>query len=489
MNFDVEGRKRKPRKRRRKGLVLDEAGSLLRRVRYLLVRMKLEQNLIDAYSAEGWKGKSKEKIRPENELKRAGKQILLYKAGIRDAIRRIEQQSSEGCIEDTVMYPDGSVHHEHIFCAKCKSREAFSDNDIILCDGPCNRAFHQMCLEPPLEKIPPGDQGWLCNFCECKMEILESLNAHVGTSLDINSRWEDIFMEAAAGKEGGNSHVDPAQEWPSEDSDDDDYNPETHAIHNLLRENDSNISPEDDDDADDDNCSNSSDAFCSPYEVSFKSESPVEEDDPQASCFRRQRRDVDYKKLYIEMFGKDLKEGEQSDEDEDWGPRGVRSQNQRQKKGLESVPKVDQEAQERKNVFRIPREAVTRLRRVFAQNKFPSMAEREDLSRELGLSAAKISQWFKNTRYTAIKIRKENSPVAKQVAEMGSKPLLVGQIERLCCLSDKVARLREALRLGPASSPGGPRLVYLPVAELREKVPSSLPQSSSKGGSFLRSAK
>lgn len=37
-----------------------------------------------------------------------------------------------------------------IFCAKCSSKELSTDNDIILCDGACERGFHQLCLDPPL---------------------------------------------------------------------------------------------------------------------------------------------------------------------------------------------------------------------------------------------------------------------------------------------------------------------------------------------------
>lgn len=49
-------KKRRKRKRRKDNTVLDEASRLQRRTRYLLIKVKLEQNLIDAYSAEGWKG-------------------------------------------------------------------------------------------------------------------------------------------------------------------------------------------------------------------------------------------------------------------------------------------------------------------------------------------------------------------------------------------------------------------------------------------------
>ncbi|XP_077238486.1 pathogenesis related homeodomain protein A isoform X2 [Tasmannia lanceolata] len=352
-NGNDEGRiqmEQRKRKQKKETIEKDEASRLQRRTRYLLIKMKLEQNLIDAYSGEGWKGQSREKIKPEKELQRAEKQILKCKLGIRDAICQLDLLSSEGRIEDSVIDPDGRVFHEHIFCAKCKLRDAFPDNDIILCDGTCNCAFHQKCLEPPLatENIPPGDQGWFCKFCDCKMEILESINAHLSTRFTVNTNWQDIFKEAAMAADGENTSLDPAEEWPSEDSEDDDYDPERTDNGCNTIDIEENMS---------DDASSCSGLFWSCAEVSslsgrslnnvMKGESSDNSNDGEITSSRRQRRDVDYKKMY------------------------------------------------------------DKLRRVFAENELPSRAVKENLSKQLGIASEKISKWFKNARYTALKIRKE----------------------------------------------------------------------------------
>ncbi|XP_062077401.1 pathogenesis-related homeodomain protein isoform X2 [Humulus lupulus] len=412
-----EKTRRRQKRKKANNEELDEASRLQRRIRYLLIKMKLEQNLIDAYSGEGWKGQSREKIKPENELQRAKKQILKYKLSIRDAIRQLDSLSSVGSIEDSVMAPDGSVYHEHIFCAKCKSREAFPDNDIILCDGTCNSAFHQKCLDPPLDT--ENNQGWFCRFCECRMEIFEAVNAHLGTYFSMNNSWEDVFEGEAALPEDANASLHPDVEWPSDDSEDENYDPE-------RKENSNSISGADSDD--------------NVWEDEFSSDGSVGSDESDAGvvCGRRQRRDVDYRKLYDEMFGKDAPPYEQISEDEDWGP-AKRKRREKESDAASTLMtlfesekvnsdvdvedvgrKLPPEAQIRRSFFRIPRIAVERLRQVFAENELPSRDVKENLSKELGLDSEKVSKWFKNARYLALKTRKAEG--VKQVHTLSPGP-------------------------------------------------------------------
>ncbi|XP_077224912.1 homeodomain-like protein with RING/FYVE/PHD-type zinc finger domain-containing protein [Tasmannia lanceolata] len=214
--------KRKKRKETNRA-VKDEFSRIKKRFKYLLNRMTYEQSLIDAYSGEGWKGQSLEKIRPEKELQRAKSEILRCKLQIRDLFQRLYTLCSEGKLQGSLFDSDGQINSEDIFCAKCGSKDLSPDNDIILCDGVCDRGFHQMCLEPPLlnEKIPPGD--WLCPGCDCKVDCIDLLNDYQGTNLSIVDSWEKVFPEAAAISSGDRQYDDLG--LPSDDSEDNDYDP------------------------------------------------------------------------------------------------------------------------------------------------------------------------------------------------------------------------------------------------------------------------
>jgi hypothetical protein len=382
-------RKRKSKRQQKDNKVeVDDSLRLQRRTRYLLIKMKMQQNLIDAYATEGWKGQSREKIRPDKELERARKEILNCKLGLRDAIRQLDLLSSVGSMEEKVIASDGSIHHDHIFCAECNSREAFPDNDIILCDGTCNRAFHQKCLDPPLEteSIPPGDQGWFCKFCDCKIEIIDTMNAQIGTHFPVDSNWQDIFNEEASLPIGSEATVNNEADWPSDDSKDDDYDPE-------MRENgggnSSNVSGDGGGDNDEESISTSLSLSSDGVALSTGSweghrlsnmVEQCETSNEETVCGPRQRRTVDYTQLYYEMFGKDAVLQEQGSEDEDWGPNDRRKRKRESDAGSTLVTmcessKKDQDVVEtleqserdsvsvenkggRRRMFRLPRNAV-----------------------------------------------------------------------------------------------------------------------------------
>lgn len=202
----------------------DEFSVIRKRVRYLLTRMNYEQSFIDAYSGEGWRGQSAEKIRPEKELERAKSEILRCKFKIRETFRHIDSLSSEGRFEESLFDSEGEIDNEDIFCCKCGSKDLPADNDIVLCDGICDRGFHQKCLNPPLlsEDIPLGDEGWLCPACDCKVDCLELLNEFQGSNISIDDTWEKVFPEAVAAANGDKQYDD----LPSDDSEDHDYNPD-----------------------------------------------------------------------------------------------------------------------------------------------------------------------------------------------------------------------------------------------------------------------
>ncbi|KAK4378480.1 hypothetical protein RND71_000342 [Anisodus tanguticus] len=230
----TEEKKRKRRKKKHsKDIAVNEFTRIRGHLRYLLHRIQYEQTLIEAYSGEGWKGQSLEKIKLEKELQRAKTHIFRYKLKIRDLFQRLDTLLAQGRLPASLFDDEGEIDSEDIFCAKCGSKDLLADNDIILCDGACERAFHQLCVEPPLlkEDIPPDDEGWLCPGCDCKVDCIDLLNDLQGTNLSVTDSWEKVYPKEAAAASG--EKLDDISGLPSDDSEDDDYNPENPDVEKM----------------------------------------------------------------------------------------------------------------------------------------------------------------------------------------------------------------------------------------------------------------
>lgn len=120
---------------------------------------------------------------------------------------------------------DGNVDLSNILCSVCHEDEV-EGNDILLCDHKgCCRAYHQQCLDPPIQQsidTPDGiEDDWFCWTCELLDDCLTWINEML--ELDYEN-WYDLFPEVQFTHEKRYSFSQVADCADSE-SDDEDYIP------------------------------------------------------------------------------------------------------------------------------------------------------------------------------------------------------------------------------------------------------------------------
>ncbi|XP_042061486.1 pathogenesis-related homeodomain protein-like [Salvia splendens] len=504
-NVEKKKRGRKPKNMQK--TTVSEFSRKKNHLRYLLHRINYEKNLIDAYSAEGWRGQSLDKLKPEKELEKAKSRILNYKLKIRALFQSLDQSLTMGKLPESLFDAQGEIDSEDIFCAKCGSKDLTLENDIILCDGACERGFHQFCLEPPLLKtdIPPGDESWLCPGCDCKADCIDVLKDFHETKISIIDSWEKIFPEAAASGEkmddgfGSSSDDSEDEEYdpdkpdsseqvegnksspdessyfsasddlgasdnnekylglPSDDSEDDDFNPSAPNQDNQVKQ-DSSSSDFSSDSEDlralieDDETATSEDHRKTSESAHHKQKSQgfgeeisyvgrkkrqslkdelsyLTEASAEPLSRKRHVERLDYKKLNDETYGNSSSDSSDEDFDDATITRKrtktdhdevkfsvetvVTASNTNKEDENQTVKKRNSKGTRRNNSDgcasasakkptpkRLGEAATQRLLASFNENQYPDRATKENLAKELGLEVRQVGKWFENARWS-----------------------------------------------------------------------------------------
>ena len=252
--------------------------------------IRRHQSLLDAYAGDGWRGAASQKPKPLGELALAREKIFKGKVKIRELFKGLEFDPNERAItpvEDEL----GETDAADIFCSKCAMADDREEDDILLCDGFCDRAYHQSCVVPVVktEDIPPDDEGWLCPLCDARVDVIYVLNDEYEQDLGQKCVAEDVFKAEAEMQEKGivpgTAQFAHAHEeaWPSDESEDEDFD------HGRAS----------DDGRDDENEALSGSARSSSEESSSESESDLIIEGP------RRRTKVEYGKVNSDMCGDD----------------------------------------------------------------------------------------------------------------------------------------------------------------------------------------
>jgi hypothetical protein len=88
--------------------------------------------MLMAYDAEGWKGASREKLKPHAELTKARDTITRCLQIMRDCVKICDEAGGDKAIPRECFDEEGEVDCNDIFCGRCRESDSTDDNDIIM---------------------------------------------------------------------------------------------------------------------------------------------------------------------------------------------------------------------------------------------------------------------------------------------------------------------------------------------------------------------
>eukprot|EP00873_Tetraselmis_striata_P027195 jgi/Tetstr1/447459/TSEL_003717.t1 len=326
----------------------------LAKIKKALQKARREHALLEAYEADGWRGASREKVKPVAELAKARAKVVRCQADIRGALQVMDAADGDAPIAASSYGEDGELDQAEIFCAKCRDFESTDDNDIILCDGECRRAYHQLCVQPPIDlsALEDDTEPWLCPACHAKDHALAFINEEFGTEYGLEHGWADVFPpesgpagRGASGEDArrGSSAADVllGQDLPSEDEEDGDYRcgeseDEGGGARRASDDDRSSCSSGEGSEDGGDSELEEEGLVVDPEQGAIipdteaqpgKDAQGAEQGEGLVLTTKRRRTKVDYRALNQEMFGDfECYNGEEEEEEDgDWGPTAARA--------------------------------------------------------------------------------------------------------------------------------------------------------------------
>jgi len=94
--------------------------------------------------------------------------------------------------------PETSEKDDDTPCEECGNVKDVLGNQMLLCDG-CDKGYHQNCLKPCLDIIPPGD--WFCAACTDDPGQRTRVSQDSSTSEDVDSDFEVELEEIEEGSD------------------------------------------------------------------------------------------------------------------------------------------------------------------------------------------------------------------------------------------------------------------------------------------------